>query len=144
VLFEGWFVGLRPIDPAAFDTAPPPIETDADRRFARDMNQRLQDYLPLWERLDQLILLYPVDYHLSLQWRRQAEHEMIAAGKSGMTDSEINQFVNYFWRSLHPDLFIKPLTNNPDLVDLVIEINADHHSLPYLPQRVHNSNSINC
>jgi D-glycerate 3-kinase len=140
VLFEGWFVGLRPIDPAAFDTAPPPIETDADRRFARDMNQRLQDYLPLWERLDQLILLYPVDYHLSLQWRRQAEHEMIAAGKSGMTDAEINKFVNYFWRSLHPDLFIKPLTNNPDLVDLVIEIDADHHSLPYLPQRVHNSN----
>jgi len=126
VLFEGWFVGVKPIDPAAFDSAPPPIETDTDRAFARDMNERLKDYLPLWERLDRLILLYPVDYRLSLQWRRQAEHEMIAAGKAGMTDSEIEQFVHYFWRSLHPDLFITPLAHNRDCVDLVIKIGANH------------------
>lgn len=126
VLFEGWFIGVRPISPAAFDTAPAPILTAADRLFARDMNIRLQDYLPLWEKLDRLIVLYPVDYHLSLQWRLQAEHQMIAAGKSGMTDLEIKEFVNYFWKSLHPELFIKPLTSNSNWVDMVIEINADH------------------
>jgi len=127
VLFEGWFVGAQPIEPAAFDTAPEPILTEDDRAFARDMNARLKDdYLPLWDRLDRLIVLYPVDYRLSLQWRLQAEHEMIAVGKSGMTDSEIKQFVNYFWKALHPELFIKPLTSNFKLVDMVIEINADH------------------
>ncbi|MEW5855911.1 MAG: glycerate kinase [Cyanobacteriota bacterium] len=126
VLFEGWFVGVRPIDPATFDNAPPPILTAAERTFARDMNTRLQDYLPLWERLDRLMLLYPVDYRLSVQWRRQAEHDMIAAGKSGMTDLEIDEFVKYFWKSLHPELFIKPLTRNPRTVDLVVEINPDH------------------
>jgi D-glycerate 3-kinase len=51
---------------------------------------------------------------------------MIAAGKSGMSDSEIEQFVNYFWLSLHPELFIKPLVESPKLVDLVIEVNSDH------------------
>ncbi|MBW4577672.1 MAG: glycerate kinase [Aphanothece sp. CMT-3BRIN-NPC111] len=126
VLFEGWFIGVRPIDPVALDTAPAPILTAADRLFARDMNIRLQDYLPLWEKLDRLIVLYPVDYHLSLQWRLQAEHQMIAAGKSGMTDSEIEEFVNYFWKALHPELFIKPLTGNSNWVDMVIEINAGH------------------
>ena len=126
VLFEGWFVGVQPINPDAFDTAPPPILTDADRQFARDMNARLQDYLPLWERLDRLILLYPTDYRRSLEWRQQAEHQMIADGKSGMTDAQIEQFVKYFWRTLHPELFIKPLTNHSGLVDLVIEINPDH------------------
>lgn len=126
VLFEGWFVGVRPINPIAFDTAPPPILTATDREFACDINTHLQDYLPLWERLDRLILLYPSDYHRSLEWRQQAEHQMIAAGKSGMTDSEVEQFVKYFWRSLHPDLFIKPLTTCPSWVDLVIEINPDH------------------
>jgi D-glycerate 3-kinase len=126
ILFEGWFVGVRPIDPAVFDNAPPPILTAAERTFARDMNARLQDYVPLWERLDRLMMLYPVDYRLSVQWRRQAEHDMIAAGKSGMTDSEIDEFVKYFWKSLHPELFIKPLTRNPRTVDLVIEINPDH------------------
>jgi D-glycerate 3-kinase len=126
VLFEGWFVGVRPIDPVAFENPPPPILTADDKTFARDMNARLEDYLPLWARLDRLMVLYPVDYRLSLAWRQQAEREMIAAGKSGMSDSEINEFVKYFWKSLHPELFIKPLTKNPNWVDLVIEINADH------------------
>lgn len=127
ILFEGWFVGVRPINPAIFDaSAPPPIQTPADQAFARDMNQGLQDYLPLWERLDRLMLLYPTDYHLSQQWRRQAEQQMMATGKSGMTASQIDRFVEYFWKSLHPELFITPLTQNPSYVDLVVEIYPDH------------------
>ncbi|EDX70635.1 hypothetical protein MC7420_6560 [Coleofasciculus chthonoplastes PCC 7420] len=127
VLFEGWFVGVRPVAATVFSGATPaPIETESDRAFARDMNEQLKQYLPLWERLDRLIVLYPTDYRLSLQWRRQAEAEMIATGKSGMSDSEINEFVKYFWKALHPELFITPLIHNPDWVDLVIEINSDH------------------
>jgi D-glycerate 3-kinase len=127
VLFEGWFVGVRPIAPAVFDGPTPAlIQTLAERSFARDMNDRLKDYLPLWERLDRLMLLYPIDYRLSQQWRRQAEQQMIATGKSGMTDAQVDQFVEYFWRSLHPELFITPLTRNPSWIELVIEINPDH------------------
>jgi D-glycerate 3-kinase len=125
VLFEGWFVGVRPIDPASFDHPPPPINTCADRQFARDMNTRLQEYLPLWDKLDRLIVLYPVDYRLSQQWRKDGEHQAIAHGKTGMTDEQIEQFVEYFWKSLHPDLFIKPLLQDSRRVDLVIEINRD-------------------
>ncbi|MDP5015774.1 MAG: glycerate kinase [Dolichospermum sp.] len=125
VLFEGWFVGVKPINPTAFLTAPSPILTDADRKFASDMNHQLQSYLPLWEKLDSLIVLYPTDYRYSLTWRKQAEKQMIAAGKSGMTDLEIEDFVNYFWRALHPELFINPLVKS-SAVDLVIEIHADH------------------
>jgi D-glycerate 3-kinase len=126
ILFEGWFVGVCPIDPSVFDTAEPPILTDADRVFARDMNNKLRDYLPLWERLDSLFLLHPIDYRLSLEWRKQAEKEMMASGKPGMSDKEIEEFVYYFWRSLHPELFIEPLVKSPTYVDLVIEINPDH------------------
>jgi D-glycerate 3-kinase len=127
VLFEGWFVGVRPVAATVFEgMTPAPIKTESDRAFARDMNERLKTYLPLWERLDYLIVLYPIDYRLSLQWRRQAEAEMIATGKSGMSDSEIKEFVKYFWKALHPELFITPLIHNPNWVDLVIEINSDH------------------
>lgn len=126
VLFEGWFVGVQPLDPSIFNTLTlAPIETDSDRKFARDTNERLKDYLPLWERLDKLIVLYPTDYRLSLQWRLQAEQEMMATGKSGMTESQVYDFVKYFWKTLHPELFITPLTQNPDLVDIVMEINPD-------------------
>lgn len=126
LLFEGWFVGVRPIDPISFETAPDPIQTALDRQFAQDMNERLQDYLPLWKFLDHLIVLYLPDYRLSKHWRKQAEHDMIAQGKSGMSDTEIDQFVEYFWKALHPELFITPLVHTPDWVDLVIEINPDH------------------
>ena len=125
VLFEGWFVGVKPIPPQALLTPPPPILTDADRQFASDMNHQLKSYLPLWEKLDSLIVLYPTDYRYSLAWRKQAERQMIDAGKSGMSDAEIEEFVNYFWRSLHPELFINPLVKS-SAVNLVIEINADH------------------
>ncbi|MDH6061007.1 glycerate kinase [Chrysosporum bergii ANA360D] len=126
VLFEGWFVGVQPINDDVFNHAPPPISTDEDQRFARDMNRRLNDYLPLWKRLDSLIVLHPTDYHYSMVWRKQAEQQMIAAGKSGMSDAQVEEFVNYFWRSLHPELFITPLVKSRLGIDLVVSINPDH------------------
>jgi D-glycerate 3-kinase len=123
ILFEGWFVGVQPIDPAAFDQAPPPILTEADRAFARDVNAWLQDYLPLWQRLDNLWVLHLPDYRLSKQWRKQAEQQMRAMGKPGMRDAEIDAFVDYFWRSLHPVLFMPPALQ---AADLVIELQPDH------------------
>ena len=123
ILFEGWFVGVQPINPALFNQAPPPILTEADRAFARDMNAILQDYLPLWQRLDSLWVLHLPDYRLSKQWRKQAEHQMKATGKPGMSDAEIDAFVDYFWRSLHPALFLPPVLQT---ADLAIEIQPDH------------------
>ncbi|MDX2096495.1 MAG: glycerate kinase [Leptolyngbyaceae cyanobacterium bins.59] len=126
VLFEGWFVGMRPIDPHCFDDPPDPITTEADRTFARDMNDRLREYLPLWDCLDHLWVLTPVDYRLSQQWRRRAEQHRIARGGAGMTEGEVDRFVEYFWKALHPTLFLPPLLKTPGAVDLAIEIQADH------------------
>ncbi|NBD16860.1 MAG: glycerate kinase [Cyanobacteria bacterium] len=143
LLFEGWFVGVQPIPESVFQSPPPPIITIADRQFARDNNRRLEAYLPLWNRLDGLIILSPVDYRLSQirkvpaltvvqQWRKEAEQKMVAQGKSGMTETEINQFVEYFWRALHPELFITPLIESQQGVDMVIEIDENH-----LPNHIH-------
>ncbi|HEY9767967.1 MAG TPA: glycerate kinase [Coleofasciculaceae cyanobacterium] len=122
LLFEGWFVGVQPIKEDYFNDSPAPINTSDDRQFALDCNQRLRAYLPLWSQLDSLIVLYPEDYCLSKQWRKEAEHKMIATGKTGMSDEECDRFVEYFWKSLHPELFIKPLTST---ADLVVEIKSD-------------------
>jgi D-glycerate 3-kinase len=138
ILFEGWFVGAQPLADSAFDTEfdpefdpesaaslPDPILTAADRQFAKDCNDRLRPYQSLWRFLDSLIVLYPQDYRLSQQWRLQAEHDMKAQGKPGLSDSEIIDFVTYFWKALHPDLFITPLTQSPTTA-LVVEITAAH------------------
>ncbi|MER3432315.1 MAG: glycerate kinase [Leptolyngbya sp. ERB_1_1] len=123
VLFEGWFVGVRPIV-SQFDIAP--IVTEDDRQFARDMNEQLRNYLPLWELLDRLVVLYVPDYRLTKQWRKQAEHQMMAQGKAGMSDPEIDQFVEYFWKALHPELFITPMVERSNNVDLILEIGSEH------------------
>lgn len=133
LLFEGWFVGAQPIDidKALFDNSPPPIVTEADRQFAIANNQRLQAYVPLWSKLDNLIVLSPEDYRLSKEWRREAEHRMIANHNPNLTPEEIDRmignriddFVEYFWKALHPELFIKPLTAT---ADLVVEIKSNH------------------
>ncbi|WP_448561869.1 glycerate kinase [Trichothermofontia sp.] len=126
VLFEGWMVGVRPLPPDAFEDPPWPIVTAADRAFARDMNQALHAYLPLWAYLDRLIVLHPRDYRLSQQWRQQAEQQMRATGKAGMSEATIAQFVEYFWKALHPALFIPPLLREPDGADLVLELDEQH------------------
>ena len=121
LLFEGWFVGVQPLIKYP-DCFPLPIVTKEDRQFARNSNERLQAYLPLWNRLDSLIVLSPKDYRLSQQWRREAEQKMIATGKTGMSDEECDRFVEYFWKALHPELYIKPLL---ETADLVVEITSD-------------------
>ena len=136
LLFEGWFVGVQPIAEECFANPPAPIVTSEDIQFAKDNNQRLKAYLPLWNKLDSLIVLYPEDYRLSKQWRKEAEHKMIATGKPGMSDKEIDRFVEYFWQALHPELFIKPLT---ETADLVIEINSDRSLGKIIPNRKKNA-----
>ncbi len=124
VLFEGWFVGVEPVAESVFIQPPPPIITSTDIAFAKDTNNRLKNYLPLWQKMDRLMVFFPTDYRYSKEWRKEAEHKAIAMGKAGMSDREIDEFVDYFWQALHPDLFVKPLLTNPR-VNLVVEIEKD-------------------
>ncbi|MFM7888904.1 MAG: glycerate kinase [Pseudanabaena sp.] len=153
VLFEGWFVGMRPLPISAFRDFIPPILSESDHEFALDCNANLYNYLPLWDYLDSLIVLIPEDYQYSLQWRLEAEHKLIASGKTGMSDREITQFVEYFWKALHPELFLPrllgnradrllgdpinlingdPINRDHPPVDLAIEIARSH-----LPKRIY-------
>lgn len=122
VLFEGWCVGMHPVAEDVFNHAPSPIDTPEDVVFAKEMNRRLQSYLPLWERLDRLLVLYPQDYRWSVQWRLEAERKMRAQGKGGMRDDEVREFVQYFQKSLHPKIFLPPLLKEADWV-----VELDHN-----------------
>jgi D-glycerate 3-kinase len=145
ILFEGWFVGMHPLPISAFGNLLPPILSERDRDFALECNAELHNYLPIWQILDSLIVLVPEDYRYCLQWRIEAEHKLIAhstddgKGATGMGDQEITEFVEYFSKALHPELFMPPLiqpTINPDCpqvnqygfpyADWVIKIGRSH------------------
>lgn len=133
IFFEGWFVGVQPIDENKFNQPPYPIITEHDKKFARDCNQRLKKYLPLWKLIDYQIILNPLDYRYSLPWRQEAEEKMKAQGKKGMSRQEIQEFVEYFWKALHPELFISTLIDNLSLTNsLVITIDKDHFCQDYI------------
>ena len=144
VFFEGWFVGVLPIPEESFlvdeivdgiingivgdVSVASPVENRAFAlSFALYSNQQLQNYLPLWQLVDKLIMLYPKDYQYSLQWRLQAEQEMIQSGKPGMDLEQIRDFVQYFWQALPPQLFLTPLTKQPTPVDLIIPLDQNHN-----------------
>lgn len=126
-LFEGWFVGAQPVADDIFEgeNLPAPIATPADVQFAKDCNERLRSYLPLWNLLDSLVVLYPEDYRQSQQWRLDAEEDMKAAGKSGLSRQEVSEFVTYFWKALHPSLYITPLVSSTK-TSLVVNICQNH------------------
>ncbi|MEE3719091.1 glycerate kinase [Tumidithrix elongata RA019] len=130
VWFEGWFVGVHPLPISKFSKYMPPLVSEADREFALECNARLYDYIPLWQQLDSLIVLKPLSYEFSVQWRQEAERQRLAQGKTGMSDAEILEFVQYFWRSLPPELFMTPLTQSSKIwnlpIDLVVAIDANH------------------
>lgn len=132
ILFEGWFMGMQPVTETAFINPPYPIVTEEDKQFALDNNDRLKEYLPLWEKLDYLIILKAEDYRYSLPWRKEAEHKMIQQGKTGMSDSEIEKFVHYFWKALHPEIYLPPLLN---YANLIVNLKFDHSikSIEFIP-----------
>lgn len=126
IFYDGWMVGARRIeDESVFESGLPALDTPEHIQFAKDINKKLDDYLPLWDLFDFLTVLYVPDYQISLKWRDQAEDRLRAKGK-GMSHEEIKEFIYYFWRSVHPAIHIKNLAYDEQHIDQVVIINDDH------------------
>ncbi|MEB3163764.1 MAG: hypothetical protein VKK80_11090 [Prochlorothrix sp.] len=134
VLFEGWCVGMRPLAAENLGQLRSQWADESAYQFALWCHDRLRDYLPLWERLDDLLVFAPQDYRWSLEWRDQAEEKLRRSGQGAMSRLEVEAFVAYFWTALHPDLFLAPLLTDPR-TGLVVEVNRDRHvGAIYKPQ----------
>lgn len=133
IFYDGWMLGVKPVkDESVFDLNLPALETPEDRQFAKDINRKLVDYLPLWQMIDYLNCLYVPNYSASLRWREQAEKSLRAKGL-GMSEQEVIEFVHYFWRSVHPAIHIHALALDPQ-TDQVVLIDDDHSiKKVYLP-----------
>lgn len=126
IFYDGWMVGVRKVqDESVFSTGLPALETEEAQQFARYVNQKLDQYLPLWELFEYLTVLYVPNYQDSIAWRDQAEDVLRLKGK-GMTHEQIREFVYYFWRSVHPAIHIKNLASDLTHTNQVVVINDDH------------------
>lgn len=126
IFYDGWMLGARRVeDESIFDSGLEALDTTEHIQFAKDVNKKLDEYLPLWDLIDFTNVLYVPDYKISLAWREQAEQALRAKG-SGMSSDEIKEFVYYFWRSVHPAIQIKNLAFDNIHTQQVTIINDDH------------------
>lgn len=128
IFYDGWMLGARRVeDESVFESGLPALDTLEHIQFAKDINKKLDEYLPLWDLIDFMNVLYVPNYQISLKWRDQAEERLRKQGK-GMSPEQIKEFVYYFWRSVHPAIQIKNLAYDPIHTQQVTII-ADDHSV---------------
>ena len=126
IFYDGWMLGARSVqDESIFESGLPALDTPEHIQFAKDINKKLLEYVPLWDLIDFMNVLFVINYQDSLKWRDQAEDVLRAKGE-GMTHQQIEEFVHYFWRSVHPAIHIKNLANDTVHTQQVVTINDDH------------------
>lgn len=125
IFYDGWMLGARKVsDEKVFESGLPALDSPEHIQFAKDVNKKLDEYLPLWDLIDFMVVYYVPNYQISLKWRDQAEEALRFKGE-GMNSEEIKEFVYYFWRSVHPAIQIKNLAMDEE-TDQVVIINNDH------------------
>ena len=133
ILFEGWFVGLRPLeDNKLLEELIPPINNEKDVQFAKDISVLLGEYVPLWDMLDQLIALVPENFEYTKLWRKDAERKMKEKTGRGKTDKEIEDFMDYFWKALHPKIYFPRLFKEKGAFSYAAFLNENHLLQSYI------------
>ena len=85
VLLEGWMLGFEPVGAERAAEVHPGLPA---------VDARLGEYCEIWERfVGSWVVVKVGDPAWVQEWRLQAEHQMRAAGKPGMSDEEVADFV---------------------------------------------------
>ena len=127
LLLEGWLIGCRPVGDqqikAATGSAPslagsPWLSADEWAWLPR-WDGALEAYQPLWQQLNGLWLLWPMDWRLPRRWRFQAEAQQRRQGGGWLSGTRIDQLVRSSLASLPPELYQQPLLAGADQLQLL-------------------------
>jgi D-glycerate 3-kinase len=133
VLFEGWMMGFQPkSDPRLL---PPLLHT---------INRYLYDYLPIYTYCDAFIQFQIDDLTWIFRWRREQEHHHRLSRKIddrssplGMTDSEVDDFVEHFL-PVYPVYMSEVVRTYPWKRVLIIHLDHERRLLSF--SSTHSSN----
>ncbi|KAJ5096135.1 hypothetical protein NUU61_005491 [Penicillium alfredii] len=131
VIFEGWCVGFRAWDEqtlrAKWEAAVRQKDTGEYRgrlghvKFedVQTVNEALKGYDALTDKLDALIHIDAQDLHFVYDWRQEQERNLRATKSTGMTEEQVNHFVDGYYPSYElftetlRDGAFKPSPHNP-------------------------------
>jgi D-glycerate 3-kinase len=129
ILFEGWCVGARPQEEAALREPVNELERrrDGEGTWRRYVNEQLETrYRPLFERVDDLVLLKAPSFEVVYEWRAEQERKLRErlereGGDTSrlMDEAMLRDFIAHYER-----LTRHILTEMPARADIVIDLDA--------------------
>ena len=127
LLFEGWFNGALPVKEENLLEMNSKLEKynkSYNIQLLKEVNLNLYDYINLWNNVDFFLSLRPENFTLSKKWRKEAEKK----SKGGMDYKMMNDFIQYFWNSLPPDIYLDNLDLlNKTYVRIIIDENRNFY-----------------
>ena len=130
VIFDGWCVGARPVDPAELSDPVNAIETspeydDERGAFRRRINEELRRYVPLFEECDDLLVLDVPNPGSIYRWRQLQETRLAADAGGGMDAATVRRFVDYYLPTT--ERYVFPLARDPGRgASVVLTLGEDH------------------
>ncbi|KAB1218609.1 D-glycerate 3-kinase, chloroplastic [Morella rubra] len=124
ILFEGWMLGFKPLPMEVVKAVDPQLET---------VNRNLEAYYDTWDKfIKSWIVIKINDPSCVYQWRLQAEIAMREAGKPGMSDEEVKDFVSRYlpaYKAYLPTLYSEGPNGSDPKHLLVIEIDEGRNPI---------------
>ena len=114
VILEGWCVGVPPQASTVLHRPLNRLERDedADARWRTWVNTQLSHcYVPLWQRLDRLVLLQAPSFDVVMRWRDEQERALRARhAPRAMSPAALRRFLMYYERLSRHALRTLPAT----------------------------------
>ncbi|XP_062089627.1 D-glycerate 3-kinase, chloroplastic [Humulus lupulus] len=124
ILFEGWMLGFKPVPMEVVRAVDPQLET---------VNKNLEAYYDAWDKfVGAWIVIKIKDPTCVYQWRLQAEIAMRDAGKPGMSDEEVKDFVSRYLPAYYaylPTLYSEGPSGSDPKRYLLIEIDEGRNPI---------------
>ncbi len=123
IILEGWFVGVRPQHEDELEEPVNVLESDEDPQgtWRHWVNERLgQDYQPLFQLLDLMVMLQAPGFDVVFSWRKRQEDQLRQqtendSALSGlMNDETLQRFIQHYERLTRHGL--KTLPDEADIV----------------------------
>jgi D-glycerate 3-kinase len=117
VIVEGWMLGFEPV-----------AESELPDRRLVFSNRALAEYDRWYRHLDAFIVLRPLEWNYVVEWRIEAEENMKAAGRPGLSREAIEDYVRRFLPAYATWAGRAPARVRPDRT-LMVAIDAQRRAI---------------
>lgn len=129
VLIEGWFNGYQPMTEEVLRKKYTLLSPDSAARSNKiehivDINNRLKEYVPIWQLFDYFVNFETDDINNVFTWRVEQEHDLIKKKGTGMTDDQVRHFISRYMAMY--ELYYQELCDSSK-VKVRIDINRNEY-----------------